>query len=440
MVIRTAQPDECHRVGEVDVRSFVESPYGQKTGLDKDPERQRQRRENASSFCKEHTSWVFVAVEEEEIVGFVTIEHWPEKQAGRIQNSCVLPDSRGRGVSTRLVRHALEELNRLGARQIHVYTKHVPAACRVYEKAGFSLASQEGESYRYEMELQGMPVLSEEDLAFWEENGYVIVHDAVPQVNLDAMVDAIWAFLEIDRDNPEDWYSHPPRTQTRPSLISEGGMVEIYQHQALWDNRQYPKVYRAFSEILGSEKLWVSLDRANMKPPARPDKPEWNHQGMIHWDLDTSQEPIPFGVQGVLYLTDTAENQGGFQCVPGFHRTFHEWVKSQPADRNPRSPDLAGLEVKSIPGRAGDLLIWHRLLAHGNGHNRSDRPRLAQYITMHPTREEDEGERRDRIQFWRERRPAPRWPGDPRQWEHRNGKTAVLTDLGKRLLGLELWS
>jgi|GEM_PF-5979683 hypothetical protein len=44
-----------------------------------------------------------------------------------------------------------------------------------------------------------MPVLSKEAWAFWEENGYVVVHNAVPQENLDAMVDVIWEFLEMGR-------------------------------------------------------------------------------------------------------------------------------------------------------------------------------------------------------------------------------------------------
>ena len=79
---------------------------------------------------------------------------------------------------------------------------------------------------------------------------------------------------------------------------------------------------------------------------------------MIHWDTDTSKQPVSFGVQGVLYLTDTSEEQGGFQCVPGFQRIFDEWVQTQPEDRNPRRPDLEGLEVKSIAGKAGDLVIW----------------------------------------------------------------------------------
>ena len=199
-----------------------------------------------------------------------------------------------------------------------------------------------------------MPVLSKEDRAFWEENGYVVVHNAVPQENLDAMVAAIWEFLEMDPECEEDWYKYQPYTRdNRCSPISAGGMVEIYQHQALWDNRQYPKVHQAFAEIWGDEKLWVSLDRANMKPPAREDRPEWCNKGMIHWDVDTTQQPVSFGVQGVLYLTDTAEDQGGFQCVPGFHRIFDEWVKTQPADRDTRRPDLTGLTVQSIAGQAG---------------------------------------------------------------------------------------
>ncbi len=285
-----------------------------------------------------------------------------------------------------------------------------------------------------------MNVLSKADRAFWEENGYVIVPNAVPQENLDRMVEAIWWFLDMDPEDSETWYKHKPFTRdNRCSPISAGGMVEMYQHQAIWDNRQHPKVYQAFAEIWGEEKLWVSLDRANMKPPAREDKPDWNNRGMIHWDLDTSQQPIQFGVQGVLYLTDTAEDQGGFQCVPGFNNTFEEWVKTQPEDRNPHNPDLAGLDVKVIPGKAGDLLIWHRLLAHGNGHNTSDKPRLAQYITMSPARTDDEEARQARVTSWQERRPMPNWPGDPRAWEQEKQQTAELTSLGKKLLGVDLW-
>ena len=34
-----------------------------------------------------------------------------------------------------------------------------------------------------------MNVLTEQNLAFWRDNGYVIVRNAVPQENVDAVVD-----------------------------------------------------------------------------------------------------------------------------------------------------------------------------------------------------------------------------------------------------------
>ncbi|MEE3235389.1 MAG: phytanoyl-CoA dioxygenase family protein [Candidatus Latescibacterota bacterium] len=285
-----------------------------------------------------------------------------------------------------------------------------------------------------------MAVLSENDRSFWQENGFVIIPNAVPQEQLDRTVEALWWFLDMDPNDSNTWYKYKPYTRDdRCSPISGAGMVEMYQHQALWDNRQHPRIYQAFSEIWDEKKLWVSLDRANMKPPARADQPAWGQSGFIHWDVDTSRQPIEFGVQGVLYLTDTTENQGGFQCVPGFNNTFDEWVKTQPEDRNPNAPDLTDLEVKAIPGKAGDLLIWNRLLAHGNGHNISNKPRLAQYITMSPAPKDADESRKARVLSWRERRPMPGWPGDDREWEHNHLTTADLTPLGKKLLGVDLW-
>ncbi len=115
-----------------------------------------------------------------------------------------------------------------------------------------------------------MPVFSERDLAFWEENGYVVLADAVPKEHLTALIETVWGFLEMDPDNRDDWYKWKPyTTDDLCSPISDAGMVSLYQHQTLWDNRQYPRVYEAFTEILGTENLWVSLDRANMKPRAR---------------------------------------------------------------------------------------------------------------------------------------------------------------------------
>ena len=59
------------------------------------------------------------------------------------------------------------------------------------------------------------------------------------------------------------------------------------------------------------------------------------------------------------------------------------WLKN--TDQRPTVESVIGkMKPVSIPGKAGDLLIWHSGLLHGNGHNTSDRPRYAQYIGMQP--------------------------------------------------------
>lgn len=279
-------------------------------------------------------------------------------------------------------------------------------------------------------------VLSQEDLAFFDENGYIVVPNAVPQENLDAALDTIWEFLQMDRNDPETWYPEG----------RGGSLVYIHQHQTFWDNRQHPRLYQAFADIYGTEKLWVSMDRAGMKPPLNPRYPHYQDKGFVHWDLDTSK-PLSdkLFVQGVLALTDTTSEMGGFCCIPRFHKILAQWIAEQPADRNPRHPDLSrlpeGYAVTPIPMKAGDLVIWNQQLAHGNGANYGTRPRLAQYITMYPARDDDES-REDRIACWRDRHAPSYWEKDiPEKYKglEKKNPPAELTPLGRKLLGLDPW-
>lgn len=41
-------------------------------------------------------------------------------------------------------------------------------------------------------------------------------------------------------------------------------IAKIYNHQYLWDNCQYPGVYEAFTDIWGTDKLYITIDRANL--------------------------------------------------------------------------------------------------------------------------------------------------------------------------------
>ncbi|MEP9398508.1 phytanoyl-CoA dioxygenase family protein [Mesorhizobium sp. KR2-14] len=281
-------------------------------------------------------------------------------------------------------------------------------------------------------------VLSEADWQHWTTKGYVIVRNAVPQENVQRLIDLLWEFDEKDPKDPSTWYA-PQRRDHLMKELNGAGMVEIYNHQYLWDNRQVQRVYDAFVDIWDREDLWVAIDRANLNPPK---KTPGNPNGFIHWDSDTSLRPLPIGVQGVLSLVKQDGDIGGFQCIPELFENFEEWVKTQPADRDPHHPDLTGLTITNIEMNPGDLLIFNTLLAHGVRPNHSkDRVRMAQYISMFPADEEDNEEREARIHSWREREAPTRaaFPGDPREWEKKNAKTAELNELGRKLLGLDSW-
>lgn len=286
---------------------------------------------------------------------------------------------------------------------------------------------------------QPLRVLSEADWKFWIENGYVVIKQAVPREQAQATAEFLWEFEEKDPYNPETWYTAPRSNMQMKELVGTG-MVEVYNNQHLWNNRQAQRVYDAFVDVWGTEKLWVTIDRANLNFPMRPGH---EYKGFIHWDYDP--ETRPQNVQGVLALADqTDENMGGFQCIPELYRTYDTWKLTQPEDRDRFKPDVTGLEahIVKVKLEAGDLLIFNSTQPHGIRPNRSiDKVRIAQYISMMPAEENNEELRSWRIKSWKNR-VAPAgyaFPGDSRNWEQTRYEVAKLNELGKKLLGLESW-
>lgn len=281
-------------------------------------------------------------------------------------------------------------------------------------------------------------VLSPDDFKHWQTYGFVVVKQAVPAENVNRLVKLLWEFQEMDPDDISTWNAAQLRNHAMKEL-NNSGMVEIYNHQLLWDNRQEQRLYDAFVDIWDDERLWVTIDRANLNTPNKNGRV---FGGFIHTDVDTTLDPLPVNVQGVLSLVDVDGETGGFQCVPELFRTFEDWEKQQPADRDGFKPNIDGFDVYPVPMKAGDLLIFNSLLAHGIRPNSSDdKVRMAQYIAMTPAAESNEDLRQRRIESWRERR-APEgfaFPGDPREWERTKYATAELTPLGRRMLGLDVW-
>jgi ectoine hydroxylase-related dioxygenase (phytanoyl-CoA dioxygenase family) len=100
----------------------------------------------------------------------------------------------------------------------------------------------------------------------------------------------------------------------------------------------------------------------------------------MHWDVSLAR-PIPFATQGILYLTDTAADQGAFALLPGFHHRLDAWLE----EIGNIDPRMVHLDPQAVPiaAGAGDLVIWRQDLPHGASPNRSNRPRMAQYVNFY---------------------------------------------------------
>jgi len=277
-----------------------------------------------------------------------------------------------------------------------------------------------------------MHELTPEDVAYFDEHGYVIVKDAVPQNHIDATIAAIQDF--VGGPERERWYDKP---------YTEGGMLAMYHHPAMWANRQHPRVYGAFADILGNDELWVTFDRVCAKLPMHPDHPSWSSYDFMHWDNPLKSLPLERRVQGVLCLTPGGPGRGGFQCIPGIHKTERlQAIKaSQPDDWQPMRGDESGLikgkgvELETDPG---DLVIWHIGTAHGNAPNPSSDVRYCQYILCTAANNADDEKRQQRIHNFTNRTSGG-FPEDPRHWEQEQALETKLTPLGRKLVGLDTW-
>lgn len=216
-------------------------------------------------------------------------------------------------------------------------------------------------------------VLNDEQLKFWDQNGYLILKNAVSKKECDETIEIICQSIKVKREEFETWYQHHASRQ--------GIMVQLFQHPLIQKNRESVIIRQAYEQLWNRTDLWCTADRVGFNPP---ETNEWKFPGPdLHWDVSLSL-PIPFGLQGILYLADTASNQGALTVVPGFQNKIENWINELPAGANPREQDLHALGSFPIAANAGDFIIWHKALPHGSSPNTSQKPRFVQYINYEP--------------------------------------------------------
>jgi len=215
-------------------------------------------------------------------------------------------------------------------------------------------------------------VFNEQELEHWNHEGYVVLKNAIPKEDCQEAVEFICNKIGASLNNTASWYTLHP--------LKQGIMIQLFNAEILDKNRFSKKIRLAFEQLWNKKNLIVSTDRVSFNPP---ETDFYQFQGPnLHWDVSLKQ-PIPFGIQGLLYLTDTEIDQGAFTVIPGFHNTIEQWLKTEKS--NPRELNLLEFfDEKPISAKAGDFIFWNQCLPHGSRPNYSTSPRIVQYINYQP--------------------------------------------------------
>jgi hypothetical protein len=258
--------------------------------------------------------------------------------------------------------------------------------------------------------------------------GYMVIRNVVPSGLTGNAVREIAAFVGADLADSATWYGCAPELD---------GVVPMHHAQSLWDIRQFPNLYRIFTEFFGTSRLMVDVNRCIFRPPVDPRYPAISH-GSIHWDTDPRVEPA--SLQAVVLLTDVGRDCGGFQCLPEVYQNLDPWLErhARRDDFDFFNPGLNHRETTQIEGNAGDVILWSTKLPHGTATNLSNRPRVAAFVSMEPCA--DSAQLRESMKTWWLTKRAPDyWRGLPGQLDPEPGAPAVLSELGLKLIGVLPW-
>lgn len=217
-------------------------------------------------------------------------------------------------------------------------------------------------------------MLSQDQIDFYSEQGYLLVEDALTPEELSRMQEIAYDLIDKSRrvTSSNDVYDldegHSPEMPklTRIKLPHK-------QHPFFWEVLTRSRVTEVLRQLVGPNAL-LQTSKLNTKAPGGGAAVEW-HQDWAFYP-HTNDDMLAFGVM----LEDVTEQNGPLQVIPGSHKG--PVLSHNNADGifcgavDPDDPDFHLDKAVTITGRAGSMSVHHARTLHGSAPNVSDRARL----------------------------------------------------------------
>lgn len=209
-----------------------------------------------------------------------------------------------------------------------------------------------------------MPLLTEQEIAFFRITGYVVQRKAVEDELIDHCREQVWTNLPEDRHRPETWQrgKHYSSYSDRPAWAQSGPMQELAEHESL---------YGVAKQLLGENIRPAKAGSVLLRFPSPGDA--YNPPTAGHLD-NTCEHSF-----NTITLLDTVKPRGGgFTVWPGSHRMCHEYFSHHDV-RAPLKHGVLPWEYGTgieFTGEPGDVCHIHPWMIHTVGHNVNENLRM----------------------------------------------------------------
>ena len=224
--------------------------------------------------------------------------------------------------------------------------------------------------------------LSAEQLAQFEESGFVVGPKVLDGNQIDALQTELAELTNPDHDGRELWYEYHSNESADPNTVLFHALgawrLRPAFHDALWNSA----FTRPASQLLnGSVRFWH--DQLFCKPA--------KHGGVVSWHQDYSYwtRTVPMAhLTCWIGLDDATIDNGCIHYIPGSHKWDLLPITGLAGDMAAIKQTLNDEqwarfnEPVAVELKAGECVFHHPLTIHGSFENRTERPRRAMVLNV----------------------------------------------------------
>lgn len=216
-------------------------------------------------------------------------------------------------------------------------------------------------------------MLSADQKRFYDENGYLLVENAVTPEELDRLREITYGLIDASRGVTE---SNEVYDLDRGHSAAEPRLTRIkLPHKRdpfFWNLIRGSRMTEVLTDLLGPHTNLLT-SKLNTKAPGGGRAIEW-HQDWAFYPA-TNDSLLAFG----LMLEDVDEANGPLMVIPGTHKgpVLSHMANGYFAGAiDPDDPLFEKDKAVTLTGKAGDMTVHHVRILHGSAPNMSDRNRL----------------------------------------------------------------